>query len=99
MDELQRLRAPEMEVWVRLRPPTLRETVGLGLSEDIKFSDGLLDLCRWITDQHAEATWDWDSDDLRRAAQRLIEMVTPVLDDREEVARRIDAWASEWSLT
>ena len=99
MDELQRLRAPEMEVWIRLRPATLLQATGRGLVEDIEFSDGLLDLCRWITDKHAEATWDVSADDLRDAAVELVAMVAPVLDEPEEVARRIDAWASEWSLT
>lgn len=98
MDELQRLRAPEAELWIRLRPPTLLEAVERGLREEIEFSKGMLDLCRWITDRHADATWDWNSDDLRRAAEQLVEMVAPVLDEPEEVARRIDAWASEWSL-
>lgn len=96
--ELQRLRGPETEVWIRLRPPTLVEATGRGLSEDIEFSDELQDLCCWIVDRHAEATWDLSADDLRDAARQLLVMVAPVMDDGEEVARRIDAWASEWSL-
>lgn len=98
MDELHRLRAPEAEVWIRLRPPTTLEAAGRGLGEDIEFSDELLDLCRFIVDRDADATWGWDSGDLRRAAEQLIEMVAPVMDDREEVRRRIATWASEWSF-
>lgn len=95
---IHRLRATEAEVWIRLRPPTLLEAAGRGLSEEIGFSDELLSLCRFIVDRHADATWDWDSDDLRRAAEQLIEMVAPVMDDREEVRRRIATWSEEWSF-
>lgn len=94
---ISRLREPEAEVWIRLRPPTLLEAVGRGLEEELAFSDELLDLCEWIVNEDAERTWDLDSDDLRRAGAQLVAMVAPVQDDRAEVARRIDAWAEEWS--
>lgn len=96
---VHRLRAPEAEVWIRLRPPTLLEATGRGLVEDIEFSDELLDLCCWMMERHAEATWgSLSAADLREAAGQLIAMVTPVTDEAEEVARRINTWAAEWSF-
>jgi len=98
LSPLQRLRAPEAEVWIRLRPPTLLQAVGRGLEEDIEFSDELVSFARWMLDTNADATWDWTSDDLRKAAEQLVGMVAPVLGDAEEVARRINTWAAEWSF-
>ena len=95
---LQRLRAPEMEVWIRLRPPTLLEATGRGLEEDIEFSDELVKFARWALDRDAEGTWGLSSDDLKQAGQQLVGMVAPVADDAEEVARRINSWAAEWSF-
>jgi hypothetical protein len=97
-DVLSRLRAREAEVWIRLRPPTTLEAVGRGLQEEMEPDDALLELCEWIVNRHSETTWDLSADDLRDAARQLVRMVAPVLGDRAEVARRIDAWAEEWSL-
>jgi hypothetical protein len=55
-------------------------------------------MAEWIINRNAEATWDLSADDLRSAAEQLVGMVAPVLGDAEEVARRIDTWATEWSL-
>jgi hypothetical protein len=101
MEELhRRLKAPEAEVWVRLRRPTLLEMVGRELEspEPVEPSEEFLKMCEWIADRHHEATWDWGSAHLRDAARQLVEMVAPVIEDPEEVAERVQAWAEEWTL-
>ncbi len=52
-----------------------------------------------IVNTHSDKTWDLSADDLSAAAEQLIAMVAPVLDNADEVACWTDAWANEWSLT
>lgn len=101
-----RLRRPEAEVWVRLRRPSIMESIGRDLDEEAPpISPELLRLCEWIVDRAADAAssdgWDTDSgvpysDQIRVAADQLVAMVIPTGGDPERLREAVTAWMEEW---